>query len=223
MNRRVHGLYAVTPDDPDTERLQRRVVQALRGGARLVQYRGKSGPADLRKRQAEALLGVCRAAGAPLIINDDLELALAVDADGLHLGRDDGDLSAARRALGSGKLLGASCYGELTGALNAAELGADYVAFGSAFPSSTKPGAGRASLSLFRDAKARIGLPVVAIGGITPDNARALVGAGVDALAVISALFDAPDIEARAHRFALLFPGEAATTPERPGRERESG
>ena len=146
----------------------------------------------------------------PFIVNDDIDLALAVGADGLHLGRDDGDIAAARARLGKDRLIGASCYDQLELGVAAFNQGADYAAFGSAFPSSTKPVAVRAPLRLYREAKVRLKLPIVAIGGITADNADLLIDAGVDAVAVISALFDAPDIEAVARRFSSLFPQEGS-------------
>jgi thiamine-phosphate pyrophosphorylase len=199
------GLYAVTPDEPDTEVLKHKVRKALAGGARIVQYRNKSANASLRLEQGAELLALCRKAGAPLIINDDLDLALAIGADGLHLGRGDTALAAARAKLGGGRLLGASCYDRLDLALAARSAGADYVAFGRAFPSATKPGATRAPLGLYREAKALLDSPIVAIGGITPRNARTVIAAGADAVAVIGALFGAPDIEAAARRFDRLF------------------
>lgn len=153
---------------------------------------------------------LCRPAGIPLIVNDDIDLALAINADGLHLGRGDGDIAAARAKLGKDRLLGASCYDQLELGVAAFNQGADYVALGSAFPSSTKPRAARAPLRLYREAKVRLKLPIVAIGGITPDNAAPLIDAGVDAIAVISALFDAPDIEAVARQFSSLFPREGS-------------
>ncbi len=199
------GLYAVTPDEPDVGLLARKVSKALAGGARIVQYRNKSASAGLRREQGAALLALCREARIPLVINDDLDLASRIGADGLHLGRDDMPVAAARAQLGKDKLLGASCYDRLELALAAREAGADYVAFGSAFPSATKPGATRAPLSLYREAKGRLSSPVVAIGGITTENARTVIEAGADAIAVISALFDAPDIEAAARSFSRLF------------------
>lgn len=201
----IRGLYAVTPDELDTVKLVREVRMALAGGARTVQYRNKSADATLRWEQGAALLTVCRAARVPLIVNDDLDLAAALEADGLHLGRDDLPVAAARKRLSKAALLGASCYDRLDLAVSARSAGADYVAFGSAFSSTTKPGAIRAPLSLYRDAKARLDCPVVAIGGITSENARAVIEAGADAVAVISALFDAPDIGRRAREFASLF------------------
>jgi len=198
-------LYPVTPDEPDLKVLTHKVRKALAGGARIVQYRNKSASVGLRREQGAALLALCRREGVPLIVNDDLELALAIDADGLHLGRDDTDIAGARALLGEGRLLGASCYGSLQLAIAARQAGADYVAFGSAFPSTTKPGTTRAPLSLYREAKARLNCPIVAIGGVTIRNAPALVEAGVGAVAVISALFDAPDIERRAREFARIF------------------
>ncbi len=199
------GLYAVTPDEPDIGLLARKVRKALAGGARILQYRNKSANAALRREQGAALLALCREARIPLVINDDLDLARELRADGLHLGREDISIAAARAQLGKGRLLGASCYDRLELALAAREGGADYVAFGSAFRSATKPGAPRAPLSLYREAKARLGLPVVAIGGITTENAHTVIEAGADAVAVISALFDAPDIEAAARSFSRLF------------------
>ena len=202
---RVRRLYAVTPDEPDTEVLARKVRQALAGGARIVQYRSKSGNRALRREQGAVLLALCHAVDASLIVNDDLDLALAIGADGLHLGREDIPIGDARARLGDGMLLGASCYDRLELALAARDAGADYVAFGSAFPSATKPGAPRASSALYREAKARLNSPVVAIGGITLENAQTPIAAGVDAVAVISALFDAPDIAAAARGFDRLF------------------
>jgi thiamine-phosphate pyrophosphorylase len=202
---RISGLYAVTPDLADTAELLAKVEAALAGGARVLQYRNKSASAALRLEQARTLLARCRERRVPLIINDDLDLATALDADGLHLGSEDGALAAARSRLGPGKLLGASCYNRLDHALAAARDGADYVAFGSFFPSSVKPGAVPAPLALLREAKQQLALPVVAIGGITLDNATRLIAAGADGVAVISALFGAPDIRAAARQFDALF------------------
>jgi thiamine-phosphate pyrophosphorylase len=202
---RLAGLYAVTPEEPETRVLVRKVRMALAGGARAVQYRSKSAGAALRREQGTALLALCRAARVPLVINDDLELAQSLGADGLHLGREDAPLAEARARLGPRTILGASCYDCLELALTARSAGADYVAFGSAFPSATKPGAVRAPLALYRDAKARLDIPIVAIGGITKANARSLIEAGADAVAVISALFDAPDIERCARDLAEMF------------------
>jgi len=199
------GLYAVTPDEPDTEVLTHKVRKALAGGAHIVQYRNKSANARLRLEQGAELLALCRTAGVPLIVNDDLDLALAIGADGLHLGRGDTALATARTKLGEHRLLGASCYDRLELALAACSAGADYVAFGSAFPSATKPGATPVPLGLYREARALLDSPIVAIGGITPENACTVIEAGADAVAVISALFDAPDIEAAARRFERLF------------------
>jgi len=207
---RVAGLYAVTPDLADTALLLARTQSALAGGARLVQYRNKSADADLRHEQASALLQLCRRRSVPLIINDDVELACALDADGVHVGADDAAVDAARARIGGEKMIGVSCYNDLDRALLAQTQGADYVAFGSFFASSVKPGAVHASLALLQQARQRIELPLVAIGGITPDNANALIGAGADAIAVIAALFAAPDVEFAARRFCELFPVNAA-------------
>jgi len=195
----------VTPDEPDIGSLTRKVRKALAGGARILQYRNKSANAAVRREQGTVLLALCREARIPLVINDDLDLARAIGADGLHLGRDDVSIAAARAQLGEDKLLGVSCYDRLELALAAREAGADYVAFGSAFPSSSKPEATRAPLSLYREARTRLDFPIVAIGGITTENAHKVIEAGADAVAVISALFDSPDIEAAARSFSRLF------------------
>ena len=201
----LRGLYAITPDEPDTNALVRKTRLALAGGARMVQYRNKTASAALRRDQGAALLALCRKQRVPLIVNDDLELAEALDADGLHLGRDDVSVAVARSRLGGSKMLGASCYDQLGLALAARHASADYVAFGSAFPSATKPSAVLAPPSLYREARARLACPIVAIGGITTANARGLIAAGADAIAVIGALFDALDIEKRAREFADIF------------------
>jgi len=205
MKAAVRGLYAVTPDIIDTAELKAKVEAALAGGASVVQYRNKAAGADLRAAQARALQALCRAKGVPLLINDHLQLAAEIDAPGLHLGNDDASLAEARALLGPEKLLGASCYNRIDSAIAAIQAGADYVAFGSFFPSTVKPGAVHAPASLLREAKHRLEVPVVAIGGITLDNAAQLINAGADAVAVISALFSAPDIRVAAERFTRLF------------------
>lgn len=202
----VRGLYAITPDLEDTTLLLGRCEQVLKGGATLLQYRNKKAGTALRREQAFELAALCRRHACLFIVNDDVRLAVEVDAQGAHLGGEDGDLAEARRLLGNGRLLGASCYNRIELAHAARSAGADYIAFGAAFTSPTKPGAVRAPLSLYREGRT-VGLPVVAIGGITLDNAPSLLEAGVDALAVITALFDAADGEVPARQFAALFKG----------------
>lgn len=202
---KLNGLYAVTPDLTDTSDLLRRTGQAMLGDTCLVQYRNKRADAALRREQGAALLALCRRYGVPLVINDDLALALALGADGAHLGREDGDLAAARAALGPDRLLGVSCYDDIERAREAQRIGADYVAFGSFFASPTKPAAVRAPPTLLAEAKSACGLPVCAIGGITLQNAPQLVAAGADLLAVITDLFEAADIRARAAAYTSLF------------------
>lgn len=211
MKAAVRGLYAVTPDIADTAELTAKVEAALAGGASVVQYRNKVAGADSRAAQARALQQLCRLKHVPLIINDRLELAISVDAAGLHLGKDDGSLVEARARLGAGKLLGVSCYNRIDSAVSAVQAGADYVAFGSFFPSTVKPGAVHAPAALLREAKRKLGVPIVAIGGITLDNAAQLISAGADAVAVISALFSSPDIRLAAERFSGLFSSAPAT------------
>ena len=210
----LRGLYAITPDDADTSRLEERVrtlFAAAAKGCAALQYRNKSAGPELQLEQARRLAVLARASGVPFIVNDDIELAAAAGADGVHLGREDGEIAAARRLL-PGKLLGVSCYDSLAAARAAVAAGADYVAFGSVFPSATKPDAVRAPLHLFREASA-LGVPLVAIGGITLENAGGVLDAGADALAVISAVFDAPDLGARARAFARLFAAQARASP----------
>ncbi len=201
----ISGLYALTPDTNDTNTLLMQVGQALTGGVRVLQYRNKSTNAALRREQAFALLRICRRHGIPFIVNDDLALACELDADGVHLGREDGDLASARSVLGPQKLLGASCYRDVQLAITACEQGADHVAFGSFFASSTKPSAVRSNPTLLSKARARLTVPIVAIGGITAQNAGVLITAGATAVAVVSALFDAPNIVASAQAFGRLF------------------
>ena len=205
MKAEVKGLYAITPDIADTAELLARVEAALTGGASLLQYRNKTAGAALRLVQARALLALCWDYHVPLIINDHLELTLALDAHGLHLGGEDGSIAEARERLGPGKVLGVSCYGRIENALAAAGAGATYVAFGGFFPSKVKPGTARTPVDLLSEAKRELKLPVVAIGGITLDNAPALIAAGADSVAVISALFEAQDVELAARRFKSLF------------------
>jgi thiamine-phosphate pyrophosphorylase len=193
---KLRGLYAITPEGPG---LEQKVRAALEGGVALLQYRRKHGDAA----EARRIAALAREFGVPLIVNDDVSLALQIDAQGAHLGRGDGDLAEARARL-PGRVLGASCYADLSLARVAVSAGADYVAFGSVFPSATKPQAVRAQLSLFEQAKP-LGVPLAAIGGITLDNAAAVVGAGADLLAVIADLFTAPDIRARARQYGKLF------------------
>ncbi len=205
---RLAGLYLLTPDDDDTSRLLER-VRAVLGEAALLQYRNKRADPGLAREQIAALLPACREQGVPLLVNDDWRLALACGADGAHLGADDGDLRAARAELGADAIIGASCYASTARAREAAAAGASYVAFGAFFPSPTKPGAPLAPASVLRDTAA-LGLPRVAIGGITPDNARIMFEAGADLVAVISGVFDAPDPPAAAAAYRRAY--DAATT-----------
>lgn len=204
----LSGLYAITPDDSLLPRLSALVRAALEGGVRVVQYRNKTAPAPLRRAQAAELLRICRPYGARLIVNDDFWLAVEIGADGAHIGRDDapgGSLKAARDALGPHRLLGVSCYNEIARAEEAARAGADYLGVGSMFPSVTKPQAIRASLEMLTETKRRFNLPVAAIGGITVENAPPVIAAGADMLAVVSDLFNAMNIKARAEAFQTLW------------------
>ena len=213
---RLRGLYAITPETADTERLARLARECLEGGAAALQYRAKDAASGLALAQARRLAAICRDHGALFIVNDSVELAHAVGADGVHLGRDDAPPREARMVLPAA-LVGVSCYDDPQRARAAAAAGADYVAIGSVFASSTKPGAVRAPLAAIGAAREASALPVVAIGGITHENAPAAIAAGADMVAVIAAVFSAPDVRAAARGFARLFdsnPGHDHVRPQ---------
>lgn len=204
---RVAGLYAVTPDERDTGVLVAKVVAAVEGGASVVQYRNKTLDPAMRRAQARALAATNAIRRALFIVNDDPILARELDADGVHLGNDDGGVAQARASVGRDRIIGVSCYDDVDRARAAVAAGADYVAFGSFFASTIKPGARRASVDLL--ARARVlGVPVVAIGGITVMNAPLLIDAGADAVAVISGVFahdDRADVTRAAAAIARQF------------------
>ena len=203
--RALRGLYAVTPEEPDTGRLLARVQAVLAGRPALLQYRNKGADAGLRREQAQALRDACRVAGVPFIVNDDLALALEIDADGAHLGREDGPPAEARAALGAQRILGLTCYADWSRATEGAAVGADYIAFGAMFPSMTKPHAPPAPFALIGRAQRELGLPVAAIGGITLERAPQVIAAGADLLAVVGDVFGATDPAARALAYGDLF------------------
>lgn len=205
------GLYAIT-DDTLTEpsHLLHRVEQAVLGGAVMVQFRSKILDLVLREWQAAALAVLCHRHDVPLIINDDVLLAAKIGADGVHLGKDDMALSEARAMLGANAIIGISCYNEFARAQQAKVAGADYIAFGRFFSSSTKPLAAAAQPALITKARS-LQLPVVAIGGITVDNARPLIEAGADLLAVVQGLFGQDDVFHTAQQFTTQIRNAAAT------------
>lgn len=204
------GLYAITDSALHTgPALERAVRRAIAGGAKVIQYRDKSADADRRRTEAVMLVRLCRRHGVPMIVNDDVDLALSCDADGVHIGRDDLHLSAARSRLGNDSIIGVSCYNRLELARAAQGDGADYVAFGSMYSSPTKPDATRCEIATLEEARTCIHVPIVAIGGITPDNGGALLDAGVDLLAIVRGVFGHNDPGASARRYAQLFPGQA--------------
>ncbi len=204
----LRGLYAIT-DTPLLAggKLLPYAAAALRGGARLLQYRDKSGDAMRRFDEAQALAELCRNHDATLIINDDLELAARLNV-GLHLGQGDGSLSSARARLGNDAVIGGTCHAQLELAERAVAEGASYVAFGRFFNSNTKPGAPAATVELLDQARQRFERPIVAIGGVTRENAPDLIARGASLIAVIHALFaadSATEVEDRARAFAALF------------------
>ena len=207
MNPSLRGLYAIADTQIlDDAQLAPAVEAVIAGGARVVQYRDKQHPPEIRRRHARTIFDLCRRHGVLFLVNDDVALALETGADGVHLGRDDLPLAQAREQLGADSLIGVSCYNELERALTAQRQGADYIAFGSFFPSRTKPQAVHATPELLREARLRLKIPIVAIGGITPENGATLIEAGADMLAVIEGVFAQPDIRAAARCYVQLFP-----------------
>lgn len=204
----LRGLYAISDNKLCAHRgLEADVLAALQGGAVMIQYRDKGSDSTRREREAKALLLLCRRHHARLIINDDVELTQVVGADGVHLGAEDAPLRATRTRLGDQAIIGVSCYDSLELAYKAKRAGADYVAFGSFAESPTKPDATRVSLALLREASDNLQLPIVAIGGVTPENGAELIAAGASLLAVISGIFGTTDPEAAARRYCALFKG----------------
>ena len=201
----IRGLYAVTPDEADTDLLVAKVEAALQGGISVLQYRNKLANHKLQTQQARAILPLCRQYEVPLIINDSVKLCLTLDADGVHIGADDGNLKEIRARVGKDKIIGASCYNRFDLALAAQQAGADYVAFGACFASTTKPKAPVANLNLFSQARAQLTIPAVAIGGINLDNAIQVISAGAHSLAVINAIFNVPDVKSSTQQFTQLF------------------
>jgi len=200
----LRGLYVITDDNLSGTSLLKHVEQALEGGAKLVQYRNKTNQASIKEMTARSLLELCHAYHAPLLINDDVELALAIGADGVHLGQADTGLTAARHRLGKNAIIGVTCHASLALASQAAEEGASYVAFGRFFASQTKPDASPATIDLLTKATQQLAIPVCAIGGITPDNATTLLDAGADMLAVIHGVFGQDNVKEAAQHYAQL-------------------
>lgn len=201
----MRGLYLVTPNWDDTDRLLAVTAQALEAGAALVQYRHKEASPELRVEQAAALLKLCRRNGTPLVINDHLDLCQSLDADGVHLGHTDQGIAEARARLGSGKIVGASCYGELALARAAQAAGASYVAFGGFYPSPVKKYSFVTPPERVSEARAEFSLPIVVIGGMTPQNAAPLVARGADMVAAITSVYGQDDPGAAARAFGALF------------------
>ncbi|HEX9171452.1 MAG TPA: thiamine phosphate synthase [Telluria sp.] len=201
----MRGLYLVTPNWDDTAALIDRTEQALLAGAAMVQYRHKSASAELRREQAAQLMALCRRHGRPFIVNDHLELCLEIGADGVHVGGTDASVAAARAALGAGKIVGASCYGDRQLAREASANGASYVAFGGFYPSKVKQYPVTTPPDIVSWAKAEIALPCVVIGGMTPQNAGPLVERGADMVAAISSVYGAPRIDVAMREFERLF------------------
>ncbi|MDI1308912.1 MAG: thiamine phosphate synthase [Methylotenera sp.] len=205
QSNKIHGLYAITPDEANTDLLLAKVEAALQGGLSLLQYRNKNASYDLQTYQSRAIQPLCKHYQVPFIINDSVELCLMLDADGVHIGADDGNIAEVKARLGANKILGASCYNRFDLALSAQQSGATYVAFGACFASSTKPHAPVASLELFKQAKAQLSIPTVAIGGITLENAVSVINSGADSIAVINAIFNADDVKLAVQQFTHLF------------------
>ena len=201
----MRGLYLVTPNWDDTDKLVDVTRQALQAGAALLQYRHKDVSTALRREQADALLRLCREQGVPLVINDHVDLCMAIDADGVHVGGTDASVATVRAALGGSKIIGASCDGDFELARSAQTHGASYVAFGGFYPSLVKKYAVTTSEDIVARSKAELQVPVVVIGGMTAANSRPLVARGADMVAAISSVYLAEDAQAAAQEFAALF------------------
>ena len=201
----MKGLYLVTPDWDDTERLLRVTEQALQGGATVLQYRHKTASDELRKEQAQALLQLCRKNNLPLVINDHVALCEAIDADGIHVGGTDASVADMRQRLGAGKIVGASCYGDLQLARDARAAGASYVAFGGFYPSRVKKYAVTTAPDIIARAISEMDIPICVIGGMTADNSKPLVDLGAHLVAAISSVYSVDDPRSAASEFANLF------------------
>jgi thiamine-phosphate pyrophosphorylase len=205
----MQGLYLVTPNWDDTDKLLEYTAAALHAGVALVQYRHKDADATLRREQGAALLALCRRYSRPLVINDHVALCLTLGADGVHVGGTDVSVREARAALGPGKIVGASCYGDLDLARGAARDGATYVAFGGFYPSTVKRYTFVTDPEILIEARRVLTLPLVVIGGMTPDNARPLVARGADMVAAITSVYQAEDPGAAVRAFDALFAANA--------------
>jgi len=201
----IKGLYAITPDSADLNTLIQKTKSAIEGGAFMVQYRSKIQDRDVKMQQCAAILRLCREHNVPCIVNDDVEMCRTLKADGVHLGEEDDNIAEVRHILGDDAIIGSSCYDQLDRAKSAQKEGASYVAFGAMFPTSTKPNAPRATLALLKDAKREIEIPIVAIGGITVNNAHDVIKTGIDAIAVINSLYEAKSIKETAETFVKMF------------------
>ena len=201
----IKGLYAITPDMADLNTLIQKTQLAIEGGAFMVQYRSKIHDRDVKMQQCAAILRLCREYKIPCIVNDDVDMCRILEADGVHLGEKDDNIADVRRILGEDAIIGSSCYDQLNRAKQAQNEGASYVAFGAMFETLTKPNAPRATLELLREAKSQIQIPVVAIGGITMNNAHDVIETGIDAIAVINSLFEAKTIKETAETFSKMF------------------
>jgi thiamine-phosphate pyrophosphorylase len=201
----IKGLYAITPDMADSNSLLQKTQLAIEGGAFMVQYRSKIQDRDVKMQQCAAILRLCREYKIPCIVNDDVDMCRVLEADGVHLGEKDDNIVEVRSILGEDAIIGSSCYDQLNRAKLAQKEGASYVAFGAMFETSTKPNAPRATLELLREAKSQIQIPIVAIGGITMNNAHDVIETGIDAIAVINSLYESNSIKETAETLSSMF------------------
>jgi len=201
----IKGLYAITPDMADSNSILQKTQLAIEGGAFMVQYRSKIQNRDVKMQQCAAILRLCREYKIPCVVNDDVDMCRVLEADGVHLGENDDNIVEVRRILGEDAIIGSSCYDQLNRAKLAQKEGASYVAFGAMFETSTKPIAPRATLELLREAKSQIQIPIVAIGGITMNNAHDVIETGIDAIAVINSLYESNSIKETAETLSSMF------------------
>lgn len=201
----LHGLYVITDPALCGDTIVNKVEQAILGGANIIQYRNKSADKNLQVAEATALQKLCKQYQRTFLINDDISLAIDVNADGVHLGQTDSDITTARKQLGTKKIIGITCHNDLNAAKIAEQQTANYVAFGRFYPSKTKPEAPPANTDILKQAQSQLHIPIVAIGGISVENASSLINTGADMLAVIHAVFSQQDIKQAATKLADFF------------------
>ncbi len=201
----MQGIYAITPDEDNDDLLLNKIIIAIKGGIRIIQYRHSTATHDVCLRQALSIATICKAHHVMLLINNHIDIAKTCSASGVHLGINDTPITTARAQLGNDAIIGATCYNSLERAKVAQKSGANYIAIGAIFPSPTKPNAPQCSLEKLRTIKQKINLPLIAIGGINFENAQSVLATGVDCIAMVSGLFDTQDITANCQKLTQIL------------------